>query len=325
MLSLFFAVFFSACTGQADRSDKLIAFMHYPPTRDGNIYILDLDTGIEKKIVPPFDGFSCPVWSPDGENLLLVDRTNRMSVGADHDGEIYLYNLASEKLSQLPIDQYYSLWDRSWSPDGSSIIFSGYLTLSEDEIKPTNNLYEYDLISGSLSQITPDDESDWTFPRWSPIGDEVLALRDLQVNGSTKRQLVLLDPENNSYRVLMGKNGDYFIGPNVIDEPSWSPDGKRIAYTEMKIYPEYYGCSDIFIMDVEPSHTVRITACDGFERNDSPTWSADGEKIFFSSNRDHLDESAGPEKFDIYMMNIDGTDITRLTTSGDIWCPVIQP
>ena len=60
-------------------------------------------------------------------------------------------------------------------------------------------------------------------------------------------------------------------------------------------------------MDSDGSHIQRLTD------NDSdfyPAWSADGKKIYFDSSR----EGYQPQ---IYMMNIDGSDIVRV--SQNIW------
>jgi Tol biopolymer transport system component len=53
--------------------------------------------------------------------------------------------------------------------------------------------------------------------------------------------------------------------------------------------------------------------------NDSPSWSPDGTKIAFSSNRDG--------NWEIYVMNADGSGVTRLTTnrSADDAAPVWSP
>jgi TolB protein len=60
--------------------------------------------------------------------------------------------------------------------------------------------------------------------------------------------------------------GNYF--------PSWSPDGKRIAFTS-----ERDGNSEIYIMNADGSGQIRLTnnkASDGM-----PTWSPDGKRIVF--------------------------------------------
>ena len=56
----------------------------------------------------------------------------------------------------------------------------------------------------------------------------------------------------------------------------------------------------------------------------SPKWSSDGKQIVFSSNRDYVntDKTYG---FDIYIMDSDGSNVVRLTNSGNNTCPDWQP
>src|SRR5207244_7691770 len=61
---------------------------------------------------------------------------------------------------------------------------------------------------------------------------------------------------------------------------------------------------DIYVVNPDGSGLTPLTSGSGIDV--SPAWSADGQKIAFSSNR------AG--NYDIYVMNADGTGVTRLTT-----------
>src|SRR5438045_7148251 len=56
---------------------------------------------------------------------------------------------------------------------------------------------------------------------------------------------------------------------------------------------------------------------------EGPLWSPDGTKIALSSNSIHVN---GQDEFDTYVMNVDGSGVTRLTTTPGIdgvtsWSP----
>lgn len=80
-------------------------------------------------------------------------------------------------------------------------------------------------------------------------------------------------------------------------DPAWSPDGRRIAFTKRQ---------QIFVMNADGSGATQLTS-QGF--NENPAWSPDGLKIAFQSSRD----SVALLEFEIYVMDADGENETRLT------------
>jgi TolB protein len=93
--------------------------------------------------------------------------------------------------------------------------------------------------------------------------------------------------------------------------PSWSPDGRALAYTSYR-----RGFQDIFVTDLDTRRQSSPTG--GRGQNSLPAWSPDGTEIAFTSTRDGNSE--------IYVMNADGTGVRRLTTNWAIdtspaWSP----
>lgn len=81
--------------------------------------------------------------------------------------------------------------------------------------------------------------------------------------------------------------------------PSWSPDGKQIAF-----YASGRNGIGIFVMNSDGSNQRRLTLVNTGDLY--PDWSPDGKKIVFESSK-----PGG--KLDIYVMNADGTNRRRLT------------
>ena len=99
--------------------------------------------------------------------------------------------------------------------------------------------------------------------------------------------------------------------PTIDWNPSWSPDGKRIAFMS-----DRRGNFDIYVMDADGGNLRRLT--DNLHQDWLPSWSPDGEHIAFSSEKDG--------NFDIYVMDADGGNPRRLTNHPeDDWDTTWSP
>ena len=86
-------------------------------------------------------------------------------------------------------------------------------------------------------------------------------------------------------------------------DPSWSPDGRRIAYRH-----EDARSGQIYVMNADGSQRRNLTRRRGLDY--SPAWSPDGRKIAF----DHISRSSS--NWDIWVMNADGSGARPLIATG---------
>ena len=92
-------------------------------------------------------------------------------------------------------------------------------------------------------------------------------------------------------------------GSILDDDPVYSPDGSRIAFSRQSSFK-----TDICIMNADGTNVVPVISSNGTS-NRHPSWSPDGSKIVFTSDR------SGFGKIEIWIANADGSGLVRLTTS----------
>ena len=92
------------------------------------------------------------------------------------------------------------------------------------------------------------------------------------------------------------------VDPADDTNPTWSPDGSRIAFESTRT-----GYADIFVMPAAGGDAVNLTKTP-FSSDHGPTWSPDGGRMAFYSDRDG--------EWDIYVMALDGSSVVKLTGDG---------
>jgi TolB protein len=95
------------------------------------------------------------------------------------------------------------------------------------------------------------------------------------------------------------------------DDPVWSPDARRIAFTRSVTGADGTSHSALYVMDADGTGEVRLSGTPIFG---SPTWSPDSRRIAFAGYREGARfESRTSE---IYVIDADGGAERRLTRNG---------
>ena len=109
--------------------------------------------------------------------------------------------------------------------------------------------------------------------------------------------IFVIDADGHNKRNLTKNNARFD------QDPSWSPDGKRIAFASDR--KGDFANFEIYVIDTNGGNQHRLT--ENRHTDSSPSWSPDGERIVFTSQRDGNRE--------IYVMDADGGNQQNLTNN----------
>lgn len=247
-----------------------------------------------------------PTESPDtptaqGASFQLEGRI-AFSAGPPHAEDVYVVDADGSGLTRVTGDPAAD-FDPSWSPDGKAIAYRHQP--GDDD---TTDIYVVGADGTGAHDVSGGDHTaDWG-PAWSPAGGWIAWNTARET--ATGFDLGIVRPDGSGLRL---------VKPGIhVEYPTWSPDGRRIAF--MSQVADEGLQYDVFVMDADGSDVRRLTsspATDGF-----PSWSPDGTTIAFSSTRDDCALSSAHDCLTtgdigpfhtLYLMNADGSEQHRVS------------
>lgn len=142
---------------------------------DNRVAIVDVGRrDIQRRIaLPGIDAITQLAWSPDGRRLAVSAVRNGVS-------DLYLWDLASEQLSQITNDKFSDL-QPTWSPDGGTIAVAsdrGPGTDFETLHYARHRISLIDVDTGTIRTLEVFDEAKHINPQFSPDGSSLFFIAD---------------------------------------------------------------------------------------------------------------------------------------------------
>ncbi len=248
--------------------------------------------------------------SPDGEKILYGVSYYNIEQNKGN-RELFVMNIdgsGKTQLTETPQNEFNAIWH----PDGNQIV---YLSTASGNVQA----WKMDQKGGGKKQISHI-EGGISSLAFSPDGNMVLLTKEVQVDNTTLEvhpdlpesdARIITDLmyrhwdtwEDGAYshifiaefdgsKITRAKDimpGEPFDSPlkpwGGLEEVSWTPDGKAIAYTCKKLKGAEYTIStnsDIYLYDLESGKTRNLTGgMPGYDK--SPFFSPDGKKMYWLS------------------------------------------
>lgn len=293
----------------------------FASNRDGTaqIYVMSVDGANQVRLTNDAANDEAPNWSPNNSRIVFQsDRDNLFSCIAD----IYVMNWdgsGQTRLTSDPADDSAPVW----SPDGTKIVFQSARNGVSYQVYVMNP-------DGSGQVNISNSAANDTQPSWSPDGTKIAFTSDRDQAGFSS--IYVMNANGTSQTRLTTS------GTGLLDQqPVWSPDGTKLTFTSTRdsITVTWQETDDnggivnksalqvnkeVYVMNANGSAQVRLT--NTLENDDSASWSGDGTKIVFRSDRER--DCCDPTE-QVWLMNPDGTGQMDLSNNGlDDHCPSWQ-
>jgi TolB protein len=231
-------------------------------------------------------GGSLSHWSPDGARIVFTRRWN--PDGPNEREQIYVANADGSNLRPIDLPGVEPI-QPTWFPGGRRILF-------------------LDLASKPTFKIVNVDGSGLRTAGMPPFGDGAC------VFGDGKRVAVVRPrrPGNDEVQAIFVVRLDTKRVKRITPWGSYtgtidcSPDGTRVVYGKPAFGPPT--SANVFTVRTDGTRSRQLTHSKGGTVNNNPnSWSPDGTKIVFTSNR------GGRADRVLFVMNADGSDVRQLT------------
>ena len=291
-----------------NRATVFMRALHVPRNIDRIRFRAQTSKPLQVALVPGTDGGLLDGWrlsGPDAGGWYEVASGTPLEFGSlGLLANLIFSNLTEDNL-EIPVEFDNTIYAGSKNLPHLSYITVGNVVRREriafDSNRDGNReIYVMNADGSGVTRLTDNTYGD-TNPNMSPDGRRIA----FQSTRDGNREIYVMNVDGSGQTRLTDTEGSN-------QEPSWSPDGRRIAFQSTRDRNW-----EIYVMNVDGSGQIRLTDDEAIDLY--PSWSPDG-RIAFQSDRDKNEEKTG-----IFVMNSDGSGVTRVNPNSWDFRPSWSP
>jgi eukaryotic-like serine/threonine-protein kinase len=275
----------------------------FTPTSRGtmsSLWTIDVQSGRRERLLDR-DGVQ-PSWSPNGHRIAYWG-----IVGESAQRDLWTIdpNARDPRQSIVRVTNDAAVdWNPVWSPDGQ------YLYFGSDRNGSMN-----------LWRVRIDEKSGRTRGEPEPVTTPAHFSGQYSISHDGRRLVFASIEQTETMRAVAfdaasgattGEARPIVAGSFLVFSSAVSPDGRFVALTNRT------GQEDLFVAELATGEMRQLTNDPARDRG--VTWSPDGTKIYFYSQRD-------TDRYEIWSINADGSNLERVTTTHgrSVWYPAAAP
>ncbi len=229
-----------------------------------DLYLVDLSSGVIKRLTTSKASDTSPEWSPDGKKIVFISKRED-----DERAQLYVIPVdggEAEQLTSMPL----GISSPKWFPDGKRIAFASNVII---EYENDFEAFESEIKKRKDKKVSAKVTENRIYRYWDSWLTDDYVTHLYSYNIETKERIDLT-PGLTAKLTVSGSGADYDI----------SPDGKSIALVKNTTLSPYFDPLnfDIFLLSADGRGEMRNITAGNPGEDSAPQFSKDGNYLYYT-------------------------------------------